>query len=313
MKRRLELVDAAKNHNKFWEVEVKGSQMIAHWGRIGTVGQNQVKDFGSPEKAKAAAEKMVAEKKAKGYVPVDGASKKMSSKSAKKSPKAKSKCAHCGRPSASPTDCPEPWEHHHFKGGCVGAKKVGGKRECAWCKANAFLTNDETNWLAKNGWSSTQIKEMNSSPKGRKEARALIKAGKPKKAGPVTEAAVKDVGRWRYGTQDYRNDLLKSGVSIATFDAWNGKPPSPARHLIDTVLREAPSKAVRCALENGVFTDGKRDILVIPSDKEFAKELREHLIAVQDVIDDENEDTAGLWIVDMIADLEKAFGLKDRR
>lgn len=54
--------------DKFWEIEVQGTETSVRFGRTGTAGQSQVKDHGSPGAAKAAAEKLIAEKVKKGYV-----------------------------------------------------------------------------------------------------------------------------------------------------------------------------------------------------------------------------------------------------
>jgi DNA ligase len=65
-KRRFEFVE--DKSSKFWEVWVSGSDMTTHWGRIGTDGQTKTKTFASPDKAQAEADKLIAEKTAKGYV-----------------------------------------------------------------------------------------------------------------------------------------------------------------------------------------------------------------------------------------------------
>lgn len=63
--RRFEFSDGKSN--KFWEVEVKGSELHLRWGRIGTDGQSKVKDFASQAKATEEAEKQIASKQKKGY------------------------------------------------------------------------------------------------------------------------------------------------------------------------------------------------------------------------------------------------------
>jgi predicted DNA-binding WGR domain protein len=55
---------------KFWEVDVEGSEMTTRWGRIGSAGQAQTKSFADTAAARAAADKLIAEKAAKGYVEV---------------------------------------------------------------------------------------------------------------------------------------------------------------------------------------------------------------------------------------------------
>jgi DNA ligase-1 len=53
--------------NKFWEVSVSGSEMTTRWGRIGSAGQSKTKSFASAEAARAAADKLIAEKTKEGY------------------------------------------------------------------------------------------------------------------------------------------------------------------------------------------------------------------------------------------------------
>jgi len=68
MKQRLEYKD--EKSNKFWEVEVKGKEMVVRYGKIDTEGQVSVKKFASVSGAETAAEKAVAEKVKKGYVEI---------------------------------------------------------------------------------------------------------------------------------------------------------------------------------------------------------------------------------------------------
>jgi predicted DNA-binding WGR domain protein len=53
--------------NKFWEVAVKGKEMVVRYGKIATDGQVTVKKFSSASDAETAAEKAMAEKIKKGY------------------------------------------------------------------------------------------------------------------------------------------------------------------------------------------------------------------------------------------------------
>lgn len=53
---------------KFWKIEQQGSAIVTRYGRIGADGQETNKDFGTPEAAKKAYDKLVAEKTGKGYV-----------------------------------------------------------------------------------------------------------------------------------------------------------------------------------------------------------------------------------------------------
>ena len=53
--------------NKFWTLELRGNVHHVHFGRKGTAGQTQTKEFGSNEAARKAFDKLVSEKLAKGY------------------------------------------------------------------------------------------------------------------------------------------------------------------------------------------------------------------------------------------------------
>ncbi len=54
--------------SKFWQIEQIGAELHISWGKIGTSGQSQVKDFETEAKATAAKDKLVKEKTGKGYV-----------------------------------------------------------------------------------------------------------------------------------------------------------------------------------------------------------------------------------------------------
>ena len=53
---------------KFWSIDVRGTDIVVNYGKLGTDGQTQVKNFLSVEEAEKAAAKLVAEKTKKGYV-----------------------------------------------------------------------------------------------------------------------------------------------------------------------------------------------------------------------------------------------------
>jgi len=63
--RRLEFSDGKSN--KFWEVEVQGTEVTTRWGKIGTAGQTKTKDLGTAAKALAHSEKQLKSKIKKGY------------------------------------------------------------------------------------------------------------------------------------------------------------------------------------------------------------------------------------------------------
>src|SRR4051794_40635856 len=53
--------------NKFWNIDLKGKSFTVQFGRIGTAGQTQTKDFPDEARARKEHDKLVAEKLAKGY------------------------------------------------------------------------------------------------------------------------------------------------------------------------------------------------------------------------------------------------------
>src|SRR4051812_39669746 len=67
---RYELSDGTAN--KFWELALDGNHLTTTYGRIGSAGQRTTKSFASTEEAEAAADKLIAEKTRKGYVPAGG-------------------------------------------------------------------------------------------------------------------------------------------------------------------------------------------------------------------------------------------------
>lgn len=62
---RYEFVEGGSS--KFWEANVTGSTLKVRWGRIGSEGQSKDQKLGSAAEAKAALEKLTAEKEKKGY------------------------------------------------------------------------------------------------------------------------------------------------------------------------------------------------------------------------------------------------------
>lgn len=62
---RYELVDGKSS--KFWEIKIEGAVLTVTFGRIGTAGTSSTKVLPSPFAAKAEHDKLVAEKKKKGY------------------------------------------------------------------------------------------------------------------------------------------------------------------------------------------------------------------------------------------------------
>lgn len=54
--------------NKFWNIDLQGARFTVTFGKVGSTGQTQTKDFPDEEKARKAHDKLVAEKLSKGYV-----------------------------------------------------------------------------------------------------------------------------------------------------------------------------------------------------------------------------------------------------
>jgi predicted DNA-binding WGR domain protein len=69
---------------KFWAIELDGNKHTVQFGRIGTAGQTQTKEFKTPEAARKAYEKLVHEKVGKGYKRVTDAEPAPAAKPARK-------------------------------------------------------------------------------------------------------------------------------------------------------------------------------------------------------------------------------------
>jgi predicted DNA-binding WGR domain protein len=54
--------------SKFWEINLDGTSFTTRYGKIGTDGQQSMKEYDSPAQAKKEYEKLIAEKTKKGYV-----------------------------------------------------------------------------------------------------------------------------------------------------------------------------------------------------------------------------------------------------
>lgn len=53
--------------DKFWRVETAGCEMMTNWGRTGTSGRYEIKEFASEEECEKQAAKLAASKQKKGY------------------------------------------------------------------------------------------------------------------------------------------------------------------------------------------------------------------------------------------------------
>ena len=67
MTERRELIFSDSKSNKFWNIELNGSDYTVNYGRVGTKGQTNTKSFDSADDAKADYDKIVAAKLKKGY------------------------------------------------------------------------------------------------------------------------------------------------------------------------------------------------------------------------------------------------------
>src|SRR5213593_2809280 len=67
---RYEVADS-RSH-KFWSIELRGPTFHVSWGRIGSSGQHQLKEFADPVTAQREYDRLVASKLKKGYRLVDG-------------------------------------------------------------------------------------------------------------------------------------------------------------------------------------------------------------------------------------------------
>ena len=54
--------------DKFWRITLDGKATTVNFGRRGTSGQSQTKQWGSPDEARKNHDKLIAEKTKKGYV-----------------------------------------------------------------------------------------------------------------------------------------------------------------------------------------------------------------------------------------------------
>jgi predicted DNA-binding WGR domain protein len=79
--------------HKFWRIKLDGKSHTVCFGRIGTDGQTQTKSFGSEEDAKKSCDKLIAEKRKKGYVDdgTDGSTSTVSSSTIPAKPKSAAK------------------------------------------------------------------------------------------------------------------------------------------------------------------------------------------------------------------------------
>src|SRR5262245_16419272 len=92
--------------DKFWAIEVDGKQFTVQFGRQGTAGQTQAKKFSSEAEARAAADKLIAEKVKKGYVEAGASPAAPAASAAPATPKAAKAKAKAPAPAAAPPAAP---------------------------------------------------------------------------------------------------------------------------------------------------------------------------------------------------------------
>jgi predicted DNA-binding WGR domain protein len=68
-RRSLQYTDAKSD--KFWTITLEGLSHTVQYGRVGTTGQLQTKEFGSEAEAQKSFQKLLQEKLKKGYVELE--------------------------------------------------------------------------------------------------------------------------------------------------------------------------------------------------------------------------------------------------
>lgn len=77
--------------SKFWRARTDGGRLFVNYGRIGSNGQTQVKDFPSADNAVSEMEKVAAQKRRKGYWEADEDEEGAEAAPAEEAPKKKAK------------------------------------------------------------------------------------------------------------------------------------------------------------------------------------------------------------------------------
>lgn len=122
--RRFEYKD--EKSSKFWEISVAGNGFTVRYGKIGTDGQTQTKEFADAAAAEKHAQKMIAEKTGKGYLEV-GADAKPSATKPSAQPAEATKT---GKPTKSP------------KPAAISVEKDASKKECISDLVEAIKSGD---------------------------------------------------------------------------------------------------------------------------------------------------------------------------
>ncbi len=178
--------------NKFWEINLSGSQFTTTYGKIGTSGQTTIKTFKSEAEAKKEYDKLIAEKVKKGYEPADGASDDGDDEAAAPPPPPPKPKAAAPKPAAKPA-APKPAAPAPASG--------GGKRyfEFSEGSSNKFweISIDGGNVKTRYGKIGTPgqqtLKELGSAAAAQKEYDKLV-AEKTKKGYVEGSAASREDG-----------------------------------------------------------------------------------------------------------------------
>src|SRR6478609_8713192 len=96
--------------NKFWNITLQGNKFTVNFGKIGTSGQTQIKEFADEAAAKKEHDKLVAEKVKKGYTETtaQGAAPAPTPVPAAAAPEAKPATSTSKSQKAAPTPAPAP-------------------------------------------------------------------------------------------------------------------------------------------------------------------------------------------------------------
>ncbi|MBL8215137.1 MAG: DUF4132 domain-containing protein [Bryobacterales bacterium] len=94
--------------DKFWRITLDGSSFSVNFGKRGTAGQTQSKDFASPDAARTAYDKLIREKTGKGYVEVAGSTAVASTPPPAAKPKRKPEPQSEPEPEPAPPPAPPP-------------------------------------------------------------------------------------------------------------------------------------------------------------------------------------------------------------
>ncbi len=90
--------------NKFWKISLDGTGFTVHWGKLGTAGQAQTKEFADAAAARQAAEKLIQEKVRKGYLEQGEAAPISVTPTVKAAPAPKAKAAPAEKPAPAAKD-----------------------------------------------------------------------------------------------------------------------------------------------------------------------------------------------------------------